>query len=61
MADICFFLDIIVSFRTTRTIMGNEEVDPKLVAKDYLKTQFTLDLLSAFPFEIFTVFGGLNK
>ena len=59
LADICFVIDIIVSFRTTRTIFGQECVDPNKIAIEYLKTQFTLDFLSAFPFEVFTFFGGM--
>ena len=51
--DFIFFVDILVSFRTSyinpRT--GTEVLDLKNVAKNYLKTNFTVDLLATIPFD----------
>ena len=52
--DICFFFDIILSFRTTyfNPITGAEIFDPKKIAKNYLKGRFWIDLTSTLPFEL---------
>ena len=51
--DLVFFLDILVSFRTTfmdiRT--GNEVLNSKLIAKNYLLNRFWIDLLSMIPLD----------
>ena len=48
-----FFLDVLVNFNTG--VWKNNEfiTDRKLIANKYLRTWFTVDFLSAFPFEIF--------
>ncbi len=51
--DFIFFIDIIINFRTTfihpRT--GDEESKPKVIAKNYLKGRFWIDLLASIPFD----------
>ena len=53
--DFLFFIDICISFRTTyldeRT--GFEVRKPKLLAINYLKGQFTIDVLATIPFDSF--------
>lgn len=72
--DGLFFVDILVSFRTTyineRT--GAEVRDVKLISHYYLRGQFTIDLLATVPFDTlgeaifqsdhptFKIFGGLK-
>lgn len=51
--DLFFFIDIIVSFRTTyineRT--GAEVKDVKMISQYYLRGQFTIDILATLPFD----------
>ena len=53
MVDFSFFLDIVISFRTTfmdfRT--GQEVLNSKLIAKNYLLDRFWIDLLSMIPLD----------
>ena len=51
--DVCFFLDIVLTFRTTyvHPMTGEEIFDLKKIAKHYLKNQFFLDLMATIPFE----------
>ena len=51
--DICFFLDIIFTFRTSfyDTITGDEVFDKWLIARNYLKGRFIVDFLSTVPFD----------
>ena len=72
--DFLFLVDILLSFRTTyindRT--GAEIREVKLMAKNYLRGQFTIDLLATIPFDAlaklllqsdnatFKVFGALE-
>ena len=72
--DFLFLVDILLSFRTTyindRT--GAEIREVKLMAKNYLRGQFTIDLLATIPFDAlaklllqsdnatFKVFGALK-
>ena len=48
-----FTLDIIVAFRTTYfdPETGDEVFAPKKIAGDYLKSRFSIDLLSTVPFD----------
>ena len=52
--DGIFILDLILNFRTSfiHSQTGEEIFDPKLIAKNYLGGQFTIDFLSAIPFEL---------
>ena len=50
--DICFFLDIIVIFRTA--IFGSDcevVIDPKIIAINYLNGNFWIDFLSTVPLD----------
>jgi hypothetical protein len=51
--DLTFFFDIIVTFRTTfiNKKTGDEVIDYKVIAKDYLKGRFVIDLLPTIPFD----------
>ena len=44
---------MILNFRTTVFINGDEIFDPWLIAKDYGIGRFWIDFLSIFPFDIF--------
>lgn len=59
--DLIFFLDIIVTFRTTyiSPSSGDEISEPKQIAKQYLKGRFWLDLLSTAPFDF--IAGGREE
>lgn len=52
--DLAFFLDIILSFRTTyRHEETNVEIkDPVMIRKNYLRGMFWIDLLSTIPFDL---------
>ena len=49
-----FFLDIVVSFRTTYydENTGREVKIPRKMAKTYLKNAFTIDVMSTLPFDL---------
>jgi len=51
--DIMFALDMIVSFRTTviDEKTGGEVKNLKFLAVQYIKGQFTIDLLATLPFD----------
>lgn len=53
--DFLFFIDIVVTFRTTYFDKGGEEVkDSKKIAKTYIKSgRFFIDLLASLPFKNF--------
>lgn len=46
-------IDILISFRTVYydDDLGMEEVRPMYIAKNYIKDQFIIDLLSTVPFD----------
>ena len=52
-ADLCFFIDIPITFRTSATDEnGEESTDPKVIARLYLKESFTIDFLSVVPLDL---------
>ncbi|KAK8383316.1 hypothetical protein O3P69_011651 [Scylla paramamosain] len=61
LSDTIFLIDIVVNFRTGIMQQDNSEqviLDPKLIAKHYLKTWFFLDLISSVPLDyIFLIFN----
>ncbi|XP_031620295.1 potassium voltage-gated channel subfamily H member 7-like isoform X2 [Contarinia nasturtii] len=61
LSDTIFLIDIVVNFRTGIMQQDNAEqviLDPKLIAKNYLKTWFFLDLISSIPLDyIFLIFN----
>lgn len=51
--DIIFFMDICIAFRTVYIDpIGNEEVNPKAIAWQYLRTTFIIDFLATVPFDL---------
>ncbi|MPC27293.1 Potassium/sodium hyperpolarization-activated cyclic nucleotide-gated channel 4 [Portunus trituberculatus] len=64
LSDTIFLIDIVVNFRTGIMQQDNSEqviLDPKLIAKHYLKTWFFLDLISSVPLDyIFLIFNQLR-
>ncbi|KAL1129667.1 hypothetical protein AAG570_012612 [Ranatra chinensis] len=65
LSDTIFLIDIVVNFRTGIMQQDNAEqviLDPKLIAKNYLKTWFFLDLISSIPLDyIFLIFNQVRK
>ena len=61
--DVCFFFDIVLSFRTSyfNPITGAEVFDPKMIAKNYLKGRFWIDLISTIPFELIDQIVSTNN
>ncbi|XP_043786764.1 potassium/sodium hyperpolarization-activated cyclic nucleotide-gated channel 2 isoform X3 [Apis laboriosa] len=61
LSDTIFLIDIVVNFRTGIMQQDNAEqviLDPKLIAKHYLRTWFFLDLISSIPLDyIFLIFN----
>ncbi|CAL1262796.1 unnamed protein product [Larinioides sclopetarius] len=61
LSDTLFLLDIVVNFRTGIMQQDNSEqviLDPKEIARTYIRTWFFLDLLSSIPFDyIFLIFN----
>jgi hypothetical protein len=52
--DFFFLADVLVNFRTGFVNeFGKEVLDGRIVAKMYLQTWFTIDLLSSIPFDLF--------
>ena len=51
--DFFFFLDIVAAFRTTYydPTNGEEVTNSKLIAKNYIKKTFVIDLLATIPFD----------
>ncbi|XP_059081374.1 uncharacterized protein LOC131879150 isoform X3 [Tigriopus californicus] len=64
LSDTIFLIDIVVNFRTGIMQQDNSEqviIDPKLIAKHYIKTWFFLDLLSSIPLDyIFLIFNSIR-
>ena len=73
--DSIFLVDILLSFRITYIdlLTGTEQKDSKGMAQEYLKTQFTVDILATMPFDslaemimkgkksaVFKMLGGLK-
>ena len=51
--DVFFFIDLLLNFRTTYyTIEGKEVVTGSRIATHYVKTWFTIDLVSSIPFDL---------
>ncbi|XP_077537014.1 potassium voltage-gated channel protein ether a go-go isoform X2 [Haemaphysalis longicornis] len=57
--DVIFFIDIVLNFHTTFVGPGGEVVsDPKIIRMNYLKSWFTIDLLSCLPYDVFNAFDN---
>ena len=50
--DAMFILDIIVNFNTSYSKEVDIIYDRKLIARKYIKTRFTVDILSAMPLDL---------
>ncbi|XP_065337304.1 potassium/sodium hyperpolarization-activated cyclic nucleotide-gated channel 3 isoform X5 [Cloeon dipterum] len=65
LSDTIFLIDIVVNFRTGIMQQDNAEqviLDPKLIARHYLRTWFFLDLISSIPLDyIFLIFNQVSK
>ena len=49
--DILFMVDIVINFlAATENSDGSWNTDPKIIARDYIRSWFALDFLSVFPF-----------
>ncbi|XP_025833098.1 potassium/sodium hyperpolarization-activated cyclic nucleotide-gated channel 2-like isoform X3 [Agrilus planipennis] len=61
LSDTIFLIDIVVNFRTGIMQQDNAEqviLDPRLIARHYLRTWFFLDLISSIPLDyIFLIFN----
>jgi potassium voltage-gated channel Eag-related subfamily H protein 8 len=51
--DAFFYLDLVLNFFTTYEVKGHLVLDNKTVAYHYLTHWFIVDLVGAFPFEVF--------
>ncbi len=61
LVDTTFFIDIILNFHTTFVGPGGEVVsDPKIIRRNYLRSWFLVDVLSCFPFDVFSTFETVN-
>jgi hypothetical protein len=59
--DMCFLLDIVLTFLSTYNDQENVEVtDLKQIAINYLKSWFFIDCFSIFPFEQVITMGNFN-
>ncbi|KAF2368447.1 Ion transport domain, partial [Trinorchestia longiramus] len=65
LSDTIFLIDIVVNFRTGIMQQDNSEqviLDPKQIARYYLKTWFFLDLISSVPLDyIFLIINQVSK
>lgn len=52
MVDVFFMLDVILNFNTGVEIGGIVSMDRIVIAKDYLKSWFWIDIVSAFPLDL---------
>jgi hypothetical protein len=59
--DVLFALDIVFNFHTGHLDEQNKLImDPKMIAKRYIKSWFFLDILATFPFELLAIIGGID-
>lgn len=56
--DILFMIDVFINFRTSyiNSKTGEEIFDLKMIAKNYLRGRFWLDILASLPLDILTLF-----
>lgn len=55
--DILFMIDVIINFRTSyiNSKTGEEIFDLKLIAKNYMKGRFWIDILASLPMDVITL------
>ena len=60
--DIYFWIDIVINFRTAYRVSDdpNSEliIDPRLIAKRYMKSWFPIDLISCLPISYIELFAA---
>eukprot|EP00929_Paragymnodinium_shiwhaense_P076771 TRINITY_DN3951_c0_g1_i9.p1 TRINITY_DN3951_c0_g1~~TRINITY_DN3951_c0_g1_i9.p1 ORF type:complete len:790 (+),score=108.57 TRINITY_DN3951_c0_g1_i9:129-2498(+) len=49
--DVLFLCDVVLNFRTGHFVGAQLVMDPRIVAKNYLRSWFVLDVISSVPFE----------
>ena len=61
--DFLFFIDIIIMFRTTYldSYTGEEIIEPRRIAWNYLKGRFWFDLLATIPIDLITTLSNSNS
>lgn len=59
--DIWFLFELIINFLTGYHNKGVLIVNRKLIALNYIKTWFTTDLISSFPYSFLYFFDVTNK
>ena len=60
--DVMFIIDIFINFRTTFVDVNDFVVsDPCLVAINYMKGWFVVDVLAAIPFELLIMIGNTDQ
>lgn len=52
MVDVFFMFDVILNFNTGVEINGIVSNDRRVIAKDYIKSWFWIDIVSAFPLDL---------
>ncbi|RLO00999.1 hypothetical protein DYB28_015961, partial [Aphanomyces astaci] len=59
--NVCFVIDMVLSFRTGIFASGEVRMDAKFVAKHYLQSWLLIDLLSNVPFDKVFSDSSMNK
>ena len=61
--DFLFFIDIIIMFRTTYldSYTGEEIIEPRRIAWNYLKGRFWFDLLATIPIDLIATLSNSNS
>jgi hypothetical protein len=63
LVDFCFFIDIVLTFFTvTQEILSHQmETRIKVLALNYIKTNFFIDVVSTFPFQLIEEFATMSE
>ena len=57
--DILFILDLLICFRTAYVNQAGDEVfNTKMIANNYMRNWFAIDLVACFPAEVFVLISG---
>lgn len=53
LVNLIFIIDVVINFRTTfiHKLTGEEIIEPKKIAVEYIKTRFFIDLVASIPFD----------
>ena len=52
LVDVFFILDIFFNFFTGFTTTGKIVMDPRRIAREYVRTWFALDVIASVPFDV---------